>query len=163
MFTFFVPIQNSWIFILFFQTTHNYELTLLNHSVIEVEANSNRTNDVPTIEYNFVKVQDIINVSSDDKIDVLVVCSHVGSCVNQTTRAGRETKKREIQVTDESKSEIQLTFWGDKAEKYDESSLLGKFFSFSFLFVSCEITYYKGCALWTLHIDRAWHFGITIL
>ena len=69
-----------------------------NHSVIEVEANSNRTNDVPTIEYNFVKVPDIINVSSDDKIDVLVVCSQVGPCVNQTTRAGRETKKREVQV-----------------------------------------------------------------
>ena len=124
------------IILLFFQTKHNYELTLQNHSVIEVETNSDRTNDVPTIEYNFVKVPDIINVSSDDKIDVLVVCSQVGPCVNQTTRAGRETKKREVQVTDESKSEIQLTFWGDKAEKYDESSILGKFFAFNYFLLN---------------------------
>ena len=103
---------------------------MTNHSVIEVEANTNRTNDVPTIEYNFVKVQDIINVSSDDKIDVLAVCSQVGPCVNQTTRKGTDVKKREIQLTDQSKQEIQLTFWADKAEKYDESSLLGKLITF---------------------------------
>ena len=120
----------------FFQTNHNYELTLTNHSVIEVEANTNRTNDVPTIEYNFVKVQDIINVSSDDKIDVLGVCSQVGPCVNQTTRKGTDVKKREIQLTDQSKQEIQLTFWADKAEKYDESSLLGKLITY-FLQMVC--------------------------
>ena len=115
---------------------------MTNHSVIEVEANTNRTNDVPTIEYNFVKVQDIINVSSDDKIDVLGVCSQVGPCVNQTTRKGTDVKKREIQLTDQSKQEIQLTFWADKAEKYDESSLLGKLITYVLQKVWCVLGRY---------------------
>ena len=84
-----------------------------------------RNNEIPSIEYNFVKIEDIANVPDKEKIDVLVVCNHVEQCVDQSLRSGRTTKKREIRVSDDSKTEIMLTLWGEKAEKYGES-IIGK-------------------------------------
>ena len=83
-------------------------------------------NDVPNIEYNFVPITDIQNVDDKDKIDVLVICTKVEACVTQALKSGRETKKREIRVTDNSKAEIMMTLWGENAEKYDKATLEGK-------------------------------------
>ena len=107
-----------------FQTNHTYELVLQNHSVIE--ASLDKSNIVPQIEYNFTKVSDIQNVGDKEKIDVLVICTQVGACVKQTTRSGRDTMKREVQVSDDSQTEIMLTFWGDKAEQFDQTAIQGK-------------------------------------
>ena len=84
-----------------------------------------RNNEIPSIEYNFVKIEDITNVPDKEKIDILVVCTHVEQCVDQNLRSGRTTKKREIRVSDDSKTEIMLTLWGEKAEKHGES-IIGK-------------------------------------
>ena len=84
-----------------------------------------RNNEIPSIEYNFVKIEDIANVPDKEKIDVLVVCNHVEQCVDQSLRSGRTTKKREIRVSDDSRTEIMLTLWGEKAEKHGES-IIGK-------------------------------------
>ena len=75
-----------------FQTGHNYELTIQPHT--QIELTQDRNNVVPTIEYNFVKVADVQNVDDKDKIDILVLVTKVGNCVNQTTRSGRDTNKR---------------------------------------------------------------------
>ena len=83
-------------------------------------------NDVPNIEYNFVPITDIQNVDDKDKIDVLVICTKVEACVTQALKSGKETKKREIRVTDNSKAEIMMTLWGENAEKYDKATLEGK-------------------------------------
>ena len=105
------------------QTNHTYELNVQGQT--EIENCLDRNNEVPGIEYNFVKIKDIQDVPADDKIDVLVICTDVGQCVNQTLKSGRDTKKREIRVTDVSKAEIMLTLWGEKAEKYG-NDILGK-------------------------------------
>jgi hypothetical protein len=88
----------------FFQTGHNYELSLQQHS--QIELTQDRYNTVPTIDYNFVKVADIQNVNDKDKIDILVLVTKVGTCTTQALRSGRDTKKREVTVTDDSNAEI---------------------------------------------------------
>lgn len=106
------------------QTNHNYELSLMSHTVIEPCVDKN--DQVPKIEYNFVKIKEIENVPDKGKIDVLVKCTRVEPCVNQSLRSGKETKKREITVTDDSKAEILLTLWGENAEKFDSEAIEGK-------------------------------------
>jgi len=105
-------------------TGHNYELSLQQHS--QIELTQDRYNTVPTIEYNFVKVADIQNVNDKDKIDILVLVTKVGTCTTQALRSGRDTKKREVTVTDDSNAEIMLTLWGDNAAKYDQENFEGK-------------------------------------
>jgi len=122
------------------KTNHTYELTLQNQSVIE--ASMDRNNEIPSIEYHFVKIEDIANVPDKEKIDVLVVCTHVEQCVDQSLRSGRTTKKREIRVSDDSKTEIMLTLWGEKAEKYGES-IIGKVLALR----SVQVTDWNGKSL----------------
>jgi len=105
-------------------TGHNYELTLMQHT--QIEQTLDRNNAVPTVDYNFVKVADIQNVNDKDKIDILVLVTKVGTCVTQALRSGRDTKKREVTVTDDSNAEIMLTLWGDNAAKYDQENFEGK-------------------------------------
>jgi len=122
-------------------TGHNYELTLQQHT--QIELTQDRYNTVPTIDYNFVKVADIQNVNDKDKIDILVVVSKVGPCVTQALRSGRDTKKREVTVTDDSNAEIMLTLWGDNAGKYDQENFQGKIIAIR----SCMVSDWNGKSL----------------
>ena len=96
----------------------------MQHSLLELCQGKNH--DVPSIEYNFTKVSDIQDVTDKEKIDILVIVTQVHPCVNQSLRSGRDTKKREVTVTDDSKAEIMMTLWGDNAVKYDQNAIEGK-------------------------------------
>jgi ssDNA-binding replication factor A large subunit len=43
-----------------------------------------------------------------------------------TTKAGRQSKKRDIQLTDTSDSQISVTVWGPKAEEFGTIDIVGK-------------------------------------
>jgi replication factor A1 len=75
-----------------------------------------KNNDVPKISYNIVKINEIVNVADKDRIDILVIVTNVGDCATQNLRSGRSTKKREIQVIDDSGADIMLTFWGENSD-----------------------------------------------
>ncbi len=107
------------------QTSHNYELTLVNHTLIE-QCQDRTSTDIPSIEYKFIKIKDIQDISDKEKIDVIGLVTNVDACVNQSLKSGRETKKREITIRDDSGAEIMMTLWGDNAEKYDQGNLNGK-------------------------------------
>ena len=91
-----------------------------------IEPCIDKNNEVPNIDYNFVQISDIQNVDDKEKIDVLVLCTRVEPCVTQALKSGREAKKREISVTDQSKTEIMMTLWAENAEKYDKATIEGK-------------------------------------
>ena len=107
------PVQNR----TYNPTEHNYELNL-NQSTKIQEVADVASRDVPTTLYTFSSISDISSKPEKDKVDVLGVILEVRDIQDLTTRAGRQTKKREIKITDTSNCTINVTLWGDKAEHF---------------------------------------------
>ncbi|TRY74553.1 hypothetical protein TCAL_01348 [Tigriopus californicus] len=102
----------------FNQTSHNYELTLNQNSLL-VECLAN-TDDVPTVSYQFTPIHDINFKSDKDAVDVLGVCSKVSELrevIGKST--GKALKKRDVTLMDENESTISLTLWQDQAETFE--------------------------------------------
>lgn len=55
--------------------------------------------------------------------DIIGVCKEVGDLNTFTARTtGRELKKRDITLVDQSNAAVTVTLWGDSAEKFDDYS-----------------------------------------
>ena len=98
-------------------TDHNYELNL-NQSTKIQEVGETASKDVPTTLYNFSSISEISSKPEREKVDVLGVIVEVRDIQDLVTKAGRQTKKREIKITDTSNCTINVTLWGDKAENF---------------------------------------------
>ena len=107
------PIQNR----NYNTTDHNYELNL-NQSTKIQEVGETASRDVPTTLYNFSSISEISSKPEREKVDVLGVILEVRDIQDLVTKAGRQTKKREIKITDSSNCTINVTLWGDKAENF---------------------------------------------
>ncbi len=92
----------------------------------KVELCQDKANEVPGIYYDFVKINEIAEKPANDKIDVIAIVTEAGDLTNMTTRTGRNTNKREIQLTDDSGTDIMATLWGENAVKYDADAIVGK-------------------------------------
>ena len=98
-------------------TSHNYELGL-NQNTVVAEC-SRPSNDIPKVLYNFIKISDVDSKEEKDSVDVIGKCTAADDTREVTARtSGRQVKKRDITLVDDSGSDIRLTLWGDKAEKF---------------------------------------------
>lgn len=80
------------------------------------------TPNIPTLQFNFVPIPRLQEVSKDSVIDVIGVCKSTGDVQTVTRRTNnQELKKRDISLVDRSGTEVSLTLWGDQAEKFDGS------------------------------------------
>lgn len=78
------------------------------------------TPNIPTLQFNFVPIPRLQEVSKDSVIDVIGVCKSTGDIQTVTRRTNnQELKKRDISLVDRSGTEVSLTLWGDQAEKFD--------------------------------------------
>ncbi|XP_065291671.2 replication protein A 70 kDa DNA-binding subunit [Dermacentor albipictus] len=78
------------------------------------------TPNIPTLQFNFVPIPRLQEVSKDSVIDVIGVCKSASDIQTVTRRTtNQELKKRDISLVDRSGTEVSLTLWGDQAEKFD--------------------------------------------
>ena len=112
------PIQNR----NYNTTDHNYELTL-NQSTKVQEVGESLSRDVPATMYNFARISDLTNKPEKEKVDVIGVILEIRDAKDLVTRAGRQTKKREVQISDSSHCTINVTIWGDKAESFPTDAI----------------------------------------
>ena len=103
-------------------TDHNYELALNNSTKVQAVEDA-LSQDVPTTLYNFVSISDLSDKPEKTKVDVLGVILEIRDTQTIVTRAGRETKKRELQIIDSSNSKINVTFWGEKGENIPSNAI----------------------------------------
>ncbi|RWS16997.1 Replication protein A DNA-binding subunit-like protein [Dinothrombium tinctorium] len=104
----------------FSQVNHDYEITLNSDSIVLPSDDNDR--HCPKITFKFVKIKDIANYNVDSIIDVLGICRDVSELVTLTQKnTGRELKKREISLIDDTETEIRLAFWGNEAENFSAS------------------------------------------
>ncbi|KAH8830283.1 hypothetical protein DL96DRAFT_1592292 [Flagelloscypha sp. PMI_526] len=101
----------------FSNLSNDYELTL--EKTTEVEECKD-VNDIPKINYNFVKISDLSSHPKDAIIDVIAVLSQVSDVTTFTARS-KEMTKRELTLVDESEQSVRLTLWGSTAESFSAS------------------------------------------
>ena len=78
---------------------------------------------IPQTRYDFISIDKIAHIEVNTMIDVIGVCKSVSDLqVVQAKSTGRELKKRELSLVDQSNSGISLTLWGTEAESFDGSS-----------------------------------------
>lgn len=97
---------------------NDYEMTLRRDSLIELCDDD--CDSVPELQFSFVPISDLPEVSKDTCIDVIGVCKSCTTVQTITARATqRELKKRELHLVDESNKEVTLTLWADDAENFN--------------------------------------------
>lgn len=77
---------------------------------------------IPAMQFNFVPLDQLESLEKDNILDVIGVCKETMelSTIQQRT-TGRELKKRDIQLVDDTNREVRLTLWGTTAESFDGS------------------------------------------
>jgi len=79
--------------------------------------------DPVKVNYNFVPINQIRDVPMDKSIDVAGWVQEAGNLVEFTSRAGRDLKKREVILADDSQggSSITLTLWEKMAVEFNHN------------------------------------------
>lgn len=100
---------------------NNFEMTLTSDSEI-IPCHDTGT-DIPAIQFNFVPISDIENKERNCILDVLGIVKSAADLQILTSRTtGKELKKRDLNLVDESNAMVCLTLWGSLAEEFDSSS-----------------------------------------
>ncbi|KAL6256338.1 hypothetical protein P5V15_012455 [Pogonomyrmex californicus] len=105
-----------------FNTLKNdYEMTMTNET--EIIPCFENSDDIPTLQFNFVSINQIENKEKNDIIDVLGVVSSVSDIVHLTRRTtGQDLVKRDLNIVDDSGTMVCVTLWGKQAEDFDGSN-----------------------------------------
>ncbi|KAG9510175.1 Cationic amino acid transporter 2, partial [Fragariocoptes setiger] len=100
-------------------TSAEYECTLGQETIIEECHDNNALAEMPTIRYNFIRIENIATRDVETPIDVIGVILNVGEpgTVISKTR-NKELKKRNITIVDDSRHDISVTIWGEASETF---------------------------------------------
>lgn len=100
---------------------NDYEMTLIGES--EIIPCHDSGDDIPSLQFNFVSICDVEKKEKNDLMDVLGVVKSTGDLQVLTSRTtGKELKKKDINLVDESNTMVCLTLWGSQAEEFDGSN-----------------------------------------
>ncbi|KAF2901892.1 hypothetical protein ILUMI_04293 [Ignelater luminosus] len=100
---------------------NDYEMTLINDTIIQECHDADIA--IPQTKYDFINIDKIANIETGTIVDVIGICKSVSEVLTFTARSsGRELKKRELILVDQSNSGISATLWGNDAEKFEGSS-----------------------------------------
>jgi len=97
---------------------NDYEMTF----TAETEVNLCEDDDLPkmpTLTFNFLPINQLESHPPNSTIDVIGIVKSVDDLRSLTSKAGKELKKRDITIVDESQVQIRLTLWGVDAETFD--------------------------------------------
>ena len=73
--------------------------------------------------YDFVTFDKLESLQKDTIIDLIAVCKEANEPSNITVRStGKELTKRDIVLVDDTNRSVNLTLWGEQAQKFDGSS-----------------------------------------
>ncbi|XP_015781332.1 replication protein A 70 kDa DNA-binding subunit-like [Tetranychus urticae] len=99
-------------------TKHDFELVLHPGSIIKLD--NNNDTGCPKIQFDFVKISNLQNMDLESVVDVIGVCKNAGNLATvSSTKFGKDLKKRDISLVDDSKMEINFTLWNKDAENFN--------------------------------------------
>ena len=126
-----------------FNPKAQYELMFDEFSEISL---SGEDASIPAMKVSLIRIQDVAETPVGENVDVIGIVTAIGEISAVTIKStGRDTTKRTITIADESKSLVDVTVWGDKAERIGEE-LKGKSV---LLAKNCRVGEYNGKSLST--------------
>jgi replication factor A1 len=127
-------------------TSNQYEITFdQNTTITEVQEDSS----IKSVNFNFVKLNEVAQTEEGKIVDVVGYVKDFQECSTIISQklGGRELKKRDLTIADDTLTEIKLTLWGEKAESenfnWHEHPVVG--------FKSVKISDYGGKSLGCLN------------
>ncbi|ODV65232.1 replication factor-a protein [Hyphopichia burtonii NRRL Y-1933] len=101
----------------FSNLSHTYELNLGRDTQI---TECFDTADVPKINFNFTKLNQIESVEANSILDVIGVLKNVNNCEEMTAKStGKPFQKRNVTIVDNSNYAIDVTLWNKVAEEFN--------------------------------------------
>ena len=88
---------------------NDHEISFGRDTVIQMVAEDNR---ICRTQYKFIKISDVEKLDKGASCDVLGYISAVRDVVEFTTRAGKQSCKRDIELVDSSGTKVRMTLWG---------------------------------------------------
>ncbi|XP_041053664.1 replication protein A 70 kDa DNA-binding subunit isoform X1 [Carcharodon carcharias] len=98
---------------------NDYEMTFNNDTTV---IPCDDVDDLPTVQFEFVSIDQLENKNKDTMLDVIGVCKSFEDVTKITVRSNnREVSKRNVYLLDISGKIVSTTLWGEDAEKFDGS------------------------------------------
>jgi replication factor A1 len=101
----------------FTKLSHAYEMILEKDTIIELIEDDD---DVPKVQFNFIKLDEIENLENNAVIDVLGIIKNVGEqreIISKST--GKAYVRRDITIVDQSQSAIDVGLWNKMARDFN--------------------------------------------
>ncbi|OXA43033.1 Replication factor A protein 1 [Folsomia candida] len=125
-------------------TSHECEIVLNNSSII-TELNEDE-NPQPAIPFNFLNIEEVLKKADKSPIDTLGILVNVWGL-----ETVKDTVKRDLALTDQTKQSIVVTLWGKQAEEFEEKIFtviaIRNGYPLSFM-GSCTLNIFSGSLLW---------------
>lgn len=97
---------------------NDYEMTFTSDTIVQ-ECDDADDKSIPTIQYDFVPISSIAQLEQNSVVDIAGVCVECSDIQQFTARAsGKELKKRDVVLADQSQASVSLTLWGDDATNF---------------------------------------------
>ncbi|XP_060534941.1 replication protein A 70 kDa DNA-binding subunit [Cylas formicarius] len=101
---------------------NDYEMTAVPDTIVE-ECVEEDVDNIPHTQYNFTPIARISQIEVNSHVDVIGVAKSASDLQTfQAKSTGRELRKREVTLVDETNSSVSLTLWGAEADTFDVSS-----------------------------------------
>lgn len=93
----------------------NFEITFDQNSEIHLD---NDAGDIKEQVYDFVKIANLEQFEANKNVDILAIVKHVGDPATlMSKKSGQELTKCDFILIDDSDVEVNLTVWGEKAQR----------------------------------------------
>ncbi len=74
--------------------------------------------NLPKHQYRFQPISTILKAKTNEKVDLIGICTQAQDLKEVTKRSGGQVNKREIVVMSDKFEEINVTLWAEKAEVF---------------------------------------------
>jgi len=92
---------------------HEYSIIATRQMTIVPLANERVNRNI-----NFISIQNLSEVKPEEKVSVMGVVTEVGELEEFTAKSGKQCKKREVTIVDDSNSSIKAVMWWGMADKW---------------------------------------------
>jgi len=101
---------------------HRYEITFDREAIV---APAGDDGEIKAFQFNFIDMRNLQSKSLPAKVDLCGIVSAFKPALSFTSRDGKDLVKREITITDDTATSVDVTLWGDRA-KTEDSKFDGK-------------------------------------
>jgi len=149
----------------FSNINNSFEMTFDNNT--EIAPCQTETDDVPTVNFAFVQIDQVEGLAPNSMIDLLAIVTEAEDIAIIKTKNG-DTPKRAVTVLDATGTSIKLSLWGAQAETFDYAnhpvyafkSLKISDYNGRTLSASTNSTFYANPDIREAHELRTWYESV---